>query len=149
MRSWIGIKFANFGKNIQILFEYREKLENICSIYMWGENGVKLCTGVLHNLTKYINYYVSFNMSQIRLLGQNIKILCKNCKKGKHCRFHICSCISFTNWNKTTCSLCNSHPECELRCCIHMQFGILLSKAVVREISEFQLTILNSNITLV
>ena len=52
-------------------------MENICSIYMWEENGVKLCTGVLHNLTKYINYYVWLNMSQIRLLVQNIQISCK------------------------------------------------------------------------
>ena len=89
MRSWICIKFTNFGQNIQILFENREKMENICSIYMWEENGVKLCTGVLHNLTKYINYYVWLNMSQIRLLGQNIQISCKNRRNGKHCRIHI------------------------------------------------------------
>ena len=86
MQSWIGLKFANLGQNIQILFENRDKLENICSIYMWGENGVKLSTGILHNLIKYINYYVGFNMSQIILLGQDIQISCKNRKNGQHWR---------------------------------------------------------------
>ena len=77
MRSWTGIKFANLGQNLQILFENCDELENICSIYMLGENCVKLWTGVLHNITKYIN----FKISQIRLLGQNIQISYKNRKK--------------------------------------------------------------------
>ena len=92
----IGLKFANLGQNIQILFENREKLENICSIYMWGENGVKLCTGVLHNLTKYINYYVGFNMSQIIFRGKIFKFHAKIAKMDSIVVYdiHICSCIS-------------------------------------------------------
>ena len=71
MPSRIGLKFANLGQNNQILCENREKLENICSIYMWWVNGVKLCKGEIQNLTKCISYDVGLNMSQIRLLGQN------------------------------------------------------------------------------
>ena len=65
MRSWKGIKFANVGQNIQILFENREKLENIFSIYMWGGNGVKLLTC---NSLGYTLYCLSGELALVVLL---------------------------------------------------------------------------------
>ena len=95
MPSWIGLKFANLGQNNQILCENREKLENICSIYKWWVNGVKLCKGEIHHLTKYISYDVGLNMSQISLWVKIVKFHAKNRKKNwKQCRIRICLCIS-------------------------------------------------------
>ena len=37
-------KIANLGQNNLILYKNCEKLENICSIYIWRSNGVKVCT---------------------------------------------------------------------------------------------------------
>ena len=63
------------GQNNQILYKNRETLENICSIYILGSNGVKVCTGVLHYLAKYVSYDVWLNMSKIKHV-----FLCKNRK---------------------------------------------------------------------
>ena len=69
--GWIGLKSENLEQNNQILYKNRDKLENICSIYILGSNGVKVCTGVLHYLAKYISYDVWLNMSKIKhLLGK-------------------------------------------------------------------------------
>ena len=95
MQSWIGLKFANLGQNNQILYKNREKMENICSIYIWGSNVVKVCTGVLLYLAKYISFDVWLNMPKIKhFLGKYNQISCKNRKNlGKNRRICICLCI--------------------------------------------------------
>ena len=92
MPSWIGLKFANLGQNNQILYKNREKLENICSIYIWGSNGVYVCTGVLNNLTIYVSYSMGLICPKLDILEQNSQILFlkKAPEIGKNCRIHIC-----------------------------------------------------------
>ena len=71
-----------------------QKLENICSIYIWRSNGVKVCTGVLHYLAKYISYDFWFTMSKLNMFGENNQILSKNRKNlEKNRRICICLCI--------------------------------------------------------
>ena len=70
--NWNGIKFANFanfGQNNQVLYKNRENLENICSIYIWGSSGVKVCTVVVHKFSKDIIYDFKLNMSKISQFG--------------------------------------------------------------------------------
>ena len=67
--NWNGIQFANFGQNNQILYKNREKLKNICNTYIWGSNGVKVCTVVVHKFSKDIIYDFKLNRSKISQFG--------------------------------------------------------------------------------
>ena len=80
MPSWIGIKFANLGQNNQIPYKNWEKLENICSIYIWGSNGVKVCTGYYITLQNILAMMSGLICPKWNMFGENNQILCKNRK---------------------------------------------------------------------
>ena len=44
---WEMMHLPFFGWYSKILCKNREKLENICSTYIWRLNGVRICTGVI------------------------------------------------------------------------------------------------------
>ena len=69
MSSWIGPKFDFFfggggGEIVKILCKNREKLENICSIYICWYIGIKFCTVLVHILTKDIIYDTKLKKSK-------------------------------------------------------------------------------------